>query len=217
MINMGTVRLFETFTSIQGESTYAGVPCFFIRLAGCNLRCFYCDTVEAQAQDVGKDTEIAAIVEEACESTAAIIEITGGEPLIQPGFAELASELHKKGKRPVLVETNGSVDISVVPEGVIAIMDIKCPGSGEMYSSDFTNFARLRPYDEVKFVISDRNDYDWARGMVQGYRLSEKKGSTVLFSPVLGKLEPAELGHWILNDGLKVRLHAQLHKLMAIK
>lgn len=211
---MRTVKLFETFVSIQGESTYAGLTCFFIRLAGCNLRCRYCDTVEARKG--GRDVAISSIVKKAREAQTAIVEITGGEPLIQPGFVDLARALKKTG-RPVLVETNGSRDVSVVPEGVVAVMDVKCPGSGESRAMDMENLRRLRPYDEVKFVISNRKDYDWAKKTVVRFQVSGVSCQKVLFSPVTGVMNPATLARWIMKDRLEVRLQAQLHKLLGVK
>jgi 7-carboxy-7-deazaguanine synthase len=210
---MGTVNIYETFQGIQGESTWAGALCFFIRLAGCNLRCRYCDTT--QAYEPGRDVEIAELVREAVTSTAAIIEITGGEPLIQAGFRELATELRDKTGKPVLVETNGSCDISLVPEGVITIMDIKCPGSGQNEAMNLANLKRLRRTDEVKFVLSDRNDYDWAKEFVLSHSLVSV--CNVLFSPVYGVLPADSLGKWIIRDGLKVRLQMQLHKIIGVK
>jgi 7-carboxy-7-deazaguanine synthase len=210
---MGTVNIYETFQGIQGESTWAGTLCFFIRLAGCNLRCNYCDTTYAYKP--GKDVEISELVREAAASTAAIIEITGGEPLIQAGFRELAIELRDKTGKPVLVETNGSCDISLVPEGVITIMDIKCPGSGQNEAMDLANLKRLRRRDEVKFVLSDRNDYDWAKQFVQSHSLVSV--CNVLFSPVFGILQADNLGRWIIRDGLPVRLQMQLHKIIGAK
>ncbi len=208
------LEICETFTSIQGESTHAGLSCFFIRLAGCNLRCSYCDTT--YAYEGGKPMQIDELIEIAVAGNAQIIEITGGEPLMQAGFRTLAEELRDRTARPVLVETNGSMDISVIPEGVIAVMDIKCPGSGVADAMDMTNIGRLRSQDEVKFVISDHDDYKWAAGLVRDEDLASKCNA-VLFSPLFGELEGAELGRWIVEDGLPARLQAQLHKIMRIR
>ena len=204
----------ETFTSIQGESTYAGLPCFFVRLSGCNLRCHYCDT--RHAYERGRRTTVETVVRRFQRSKAALAEITGGEPLAQAGFAELARALRDRGGgRPVLVETNGSLDLSRVPEGVLAIMDVKCPGSGESASVDWRNLDRLRPGDEVKFVVGDRADFEWACRVVVKHKLA-KRGHAVLFSPVSGDLAPATLASWILESGLPVRVQIQLHKIMGV-
>lgn len=211
---MTTVNVCETFISIQGESTFAGLSCFFIRLAGCNLRCRYCDTTYAYAP--GSEAPIEQLVSESRAAKAAIVEITGGEPLLQPAFRELASALRDRGGKPVLVETNGSRDISVIPTGVIAIMDVKCPGSGESESMDPANIGRLRPQDEVKFVLTDRTDYEWARDFVKRHTLASRCHA-VMFSPVFGVLTAKDLGQWILEDGLSVRLQVQLHKVLGIK
>jgi 7-carboxy-7-deazaguanine synthase len=211
---MATVNICETFVSIQGETTYAGLSCFFIRLAGCNLRCRYCDTT--YAYNPGLDAPIQDLVEECRRNPTAIVEITGGEPLLQAGFRELAAALRDRGGRPVLVETNGSLDISAVPAGVIAIMDVKCPGSGVSEAMDPANIGRLRPQDEVKFVLSDRKDYEWARDFVKRHTLATRCHA-VLFSPVFGKLPAKEVGQWILEDGSPVRVQVQLHKVLGMK
>jgi len=211
---MGIVNVCETFTSIQGESSCAGLPCFFIRLSGCNLRCTYCDTKQAYAP--GKDMSIPDLVADCSASSAVIVEVTGGEPLLQPGFRDLATELRENAGKQVLVETNGSQDISVIPDGVIAIMDVKCPGSGENEAMDLENIGRLRPKDEVKFVIGGRDDYDWAKHFVKQYNLTSVC-RYVFFSPVFGLLSAKELGEWIVRDGLPVRLQVQLHKILGME
>jgi len=211
---MRTVNVFEIFDSIQGESTYSGLPCFFVRLAGCNLRCGYCDTRYAWKN--GRNTQIADIVRKSRASRAVIAEITGGEPLLQEGFPQLAKALRDRSGKKVLVETNGSLNISLVPADVIAIMDIKCPGSGECEAFDRGNIDRLRPYDEVKFVLNGSPDYTWARNFVEKHRLA-KHCHAILFSPVQGKIAPMKLAGWIVRDGLPVRMQVQLHKLARIK
>lgn len=214
---MTCVDVCEVFTSIQGESSFAGLPCFFVRLSGCNLRCSYCDT--PQAYGPGRQAAVDDLVAACANSRAAIAEITGGEPLLQPGFGELASRIRDHGaKARVLVETNGSRDISVVPDGVVAIVDIKTPGSGVVNSFDAGNLARLRPDDEVKFVITSRGDYEWARGMIERCGLT-RVCAHVLMGPAGGPETQlgGELVEWILNDGLAVRLQMQLHKLLGAR
>lgn len=208
------VNVCETFESIQGESSYAGLRCFFIRLAGCNLRCKYCDTTNAYAP--GKDVPIEELLAESGKSRSPIIEITGGEPLFQSGFRELALKLRDLPGRQVLVETNGSLDISVVPEGVVTIMDVKCPGSGECGSLNQSNIGRLRPYDEIKFVIGDATDYNWAHDFVINKNLVFVS-KNIIFSPVFGVMDGKKMGEWILRDALPVRLQVQLHKVLGIK
>ena len=208
------LRVVETFTSIQGESTYAGLPCFFVRLAGCNLRCRYCDTPEAR--EGGESRTTADIVAEWRRSPAAIAEITGGEPLLQAAFAGLATALRDASPRVVLVETNGSRDISIIPDRVIAVVDVKSPGSGEKNAFDSGNLDRLRPYDELKFVLSDRADYEWAAAFVNRHNLAAR-AAAVHFSPVHGVLPASDLARWMLADGLSVRLQVQLHKIADLR
>lgn len=197
----------EIFSSIQGESSFSGLPCTFVRLAGCNLRCRYCDT--RYALEDGLEMSLDEILERVSSSGPNLVEITGGEPLIQKGTTHLTEILHQRGHQ-VLVETNGSLDISVLPEGVIRIMDIKCPSSGEDKHVMWENIWRLRNNDEVKFVISDRHDYEWARGIVRERFGRSKIG--VLFSTVFGELPPRNLVQWILEDRLPVRFQLQIHK-----
>jgi 7-carboxy-7-deazaguanine synthase len=208
---MATVNVCETFLSIQGESSFAGLPCFFIRLSGCNLRCTYCDTRHAYAP--GRDVPVGTLVDECLSSRSVLVEITGGEPLLQEGFRELAGLLRDATGRKVLVETNGSLDISLIPDGVVGVMDVKCPGSGEAGSTDRGNFARLRPFDEVKFVLADRGDYEWARRLVEDEGLVSRCRA-VFFSPVYGVLLPRQLGEWMLRDSVPARLQLPLHKLL---
>ena len=203
------IRVCEIFTSIQGESTHAGLPCTFIRLTGCNLRCLYCDTT--YAYEDGEDYTIDSLVDEAVRAGAAMVEVTGGEPLEQEETPALLKALLDNGFfKNVLLETNGSRDISVLDARAIVIMDIKTPGSGEAGSFDLHNIDMLKPSDEVKFVLTDREDYEWARSFLQKHdTLIEKE---VLLSPAFGALEPEELSGWILEDGLSVRLGLQIHK-----
>jgi 7-carboxy-7-deazaguanine synthase len=211
---MSTVEVIETFTSLQGESTFAGSPCFFIRLSGCNLRCRYCDTPEVYG--TGQVVDVERIVEAYRHSALSLAEITGGEPLRQVGFRALAEALLAAQQGRLLVETNGSCDIREVPAAAIAIMDIKCPGSGVSDAMDWANLARLRPHDEVKFVLCDRTDYEWAQALVQEQALATRCHA-VLFSPVLNRLQPEVLGAWILADRSPVRLQVQLHRLLRMK
>jgi len=211
---METVNVAETFVSIQGESSYAGMPCFFIRLAGCNLHCGYCDTPAAHMP--GSPAGIPDLVKEAAAAAMPLVEITGGEPLAQPGFRKLAESLCASPGVRVLVETNGSMDISAIPADAVAIVDVKCPDSGEGGSFDQSNWPRLRTSDEIKFVISGRSDYEWARGFLREHE-KDPSGRTVFFSPVHGVLDPADLAGWIIKDALAVRLGIQLHKFLRVK
>lgn len=208
------MRVAEVFVSIQGESTFAGLACFFIRLAGCNLSCSYCDTPLSRGR--GRLMRIADLAGRCRASGAAIAEITGGEPLLQPGFPALACALRDRCRLPVLVETNGSADISAVPAGVIAIMDVKTPGSGMDAAMDPGNIGRLRHCDQVKFVLTGRKDYEWARAFTEKHALAGKCAA-VLFGPAFGMLDPARLARWILRDRLPVRLHVQLHRIAGVK
>lgn len=203
----------EVYLSIQGESTHAGRPCVFVRTAACNQRCTYCDTAYAFTQ--GEPMALTAVLEKVAllwgenRSTPPLVEITGGEPLLQPLLPELCSRLQKQGCE-VLIETGGSRDISVVPDGAKVILDIKTPGSDEEPANDYGNLARLRVGDELKFVLTSREDYDWASELVRREKLSER--TTVLFSPAFRRIEPRELTEWLLADRLPVRLNLQLHK-----
>ncbi len=198
----------EIFLSIQGESTYAGMPCVFIRLSGCNLDCNWCDTEYAKKADDGRKMSINEVIIEVGKFKATIAEITGGEPLLQPEAKELAASLVGAGYT-VLIETNGSVVMDGLPEEVIKIVDVKCPGSGHGESFLMENLAYISPNDELKFVLSDNEDYEFAKQFVE----QEVRGltSNILFAPVKQRLEPAELASWILRDGIRVRLQPQLH------
>lgn len=204
-----TIEINEIFVSIQGESTRAGHPCVFLRTTGCPLRCTWCDTEYAFYE--GEKWTVDDLVEEACRHGIPLVEITGGEPLAQPAVPELARRLLARGMT-VLVETSGSYDISVLPRGVGRIMDLKCPGSGQVARNDYDNIDRLRQGDEVKFVLVGREDYEWARDRVAEYDLIGRV--PVLFSPVWDQLRPADLAAWMLEDKLDVTLQLQLHKLL---
>lgn len=206
-----TLTIYETFSSIQGESTHAGRLCFFIRLAGCNLRCSYCDTRKAQTVSSGRIRSLDELVDEAERSGLRLIEITGGEPMLQPATPELCRRLLERGFE-VLMETNGSVDLSAVPRGVRRIIDWKTPFSGESEKMLDGNFLNLRPGDEVKFVIAGRNDYDAALEVIRRFRIAEH--ATILFAPVFGEIEPRTLVEWMLADRVPARLNLQLHKVI---
>ncbi len=198
----------EIFHSIQGESTHAGRPCVFVRLTACDLRCTWCDSPYAFHE--GTKMSIDAVVAEVTRHDCDLVEMTGGEPLLQKELYPLMDRLRDVGLQ-VLVETGGHRSIEHVPGYATVIMDVKCPGSGEAARHDAGNFARLRPHDEVKFVIRDRADYDYARDVVAREALVDKVAG-VLFSPVHGVLEPRLLSEWVLADRLKVRVQLQAHK-----
>jgi 7-carboxy-7-deazaguanine synthase len=204
---MAELRLKELYRSIQGESTFAGRPCTFVRTGGCDIRCVWCD--EPQALSGGERVEVADVVERVRALGPGLVEITGGEPLVQAAVPELVERLLDAGYE-VLVETGGHHDISVLDPRAHAIVDVKCPGSGVSGGNDLANLERLRPGDELKFVLADRADYDWARDLVKSRDLADR--APVLFSPVHGALDPAELAAWILEDALPVRLNLQQHK-----
>ena len=210
LVSDSQLSVAEIFYSIQGESSYAGYPCFFIRLAGCNLRCTYCDTSYAYEEDHLR-YNVDQILTELEEYPNVLVEITGGEPLLQSGAYPLMDQLLASG-RTVLLETNGSINLRGVPEKVVKIMDVKCPGSGMHDRMDFNNFSYLNSNDEIKFVISSRQDYDWAVKLVDDYALQHVV--TVTFSPVISALSPADLAGWILEDHLPVRLRMQLHTII---
>ena len=206
---MNTLKIYETFSSIQGESTHAGRPCFFIRLAGCNLRCSYCDTAKAWCEDSGKEYSIEELVELAKTSRLNLVEITGGEPMLQSAVPELCKRLLEE-KFEVLMETNGSQPLTALPAGVKRIIDWKTPSSGETAKMLEENFQNLRDGDEVKFVIADDTDFKNALEVMEKFSLAEK--TTVLFAPVFGSMPPDQLAAKILEYNLPVRLNLQLHK-----
>jgi 7-carboxy-7-deazaguanine synthase len=201
------MKVCEIFASIQGESTYAGLPCVFVRLTGCNLKCLYCDT--KYAYDEGREMAEDEILAEVRSYGLEFVEITGGEPLLQHDVLTLISRLIDLGFK-VLIETNGSVNISDVDGRATIIMDVKTPGSGMSETLHTTNFEQLKLIDELKFVITSRADYEWAKGFVTKFGLHEK--CRVLFSPAFGMIQPSDLSAWILQDKLSVRLNLQLHK-----
>ena len=198
----------EIFHSIQGESTHVGRPCVFVRLTACDLRCSWCDTPYAfhEGQKMSVDEVLSQVRAFGCE----VVEVTGGEPLLQPDVYPLMQGLLDDG-RTVLLETGGHRSVDRVPAAVIRIIDVKCPGSGESGKNHWPNLDHLRPADEMKFVIKDRLDYDYARDVVARYGLIGRCAA-VLFSPVHGELDPKQLAQWILADRLPVRLQLQAHK-----
>ncbi len=204
------IEISELFYSIQGESSYAGYPCFFIRFADCNLRCTYCDTRYAY-EEKHPSYSINQILAEVEKYPGVLVEITGGEPLLQKGIYPLLDKLLAAG-RTVLLETNGSFSLDAIPQEVVKIMDMKCPGSSMHEKMNFDNFSFMTPKDEIKFVISSRDDYNWATQLVSSYDLQDR--ATVTFSPVTSRLEPATLAEWILEDHLPVKLRLQLHTII---
>ncbi len=199
----------EIFHSIQGESTLAGCPCVFVRLTGCNLRCSWCDT--AYAFHEGQPMSVDEVAETVAGYHCELVEVTGGEPLLQPDAIPLMRELLRRGHR-VMLETGGSLPIDDVPEGVLRIVDVKCPGSHESGRNRWENLDLLRRYDEVKFVLADREDYAWAVARVKEHDLLAR--CVVLFSSVHETLDPGELGRWVLEDRLPVRVQVQMHKIL---
>ena len=198
----------EIFHSIQGESTHVGRPCVFVRLTACDLRCSWCDTPYAFTE--GRKMSVDDVVERVRGYNCDVVEITGGEPLLQREVYPLMERLLDDG-RTVMIETGGHLSAEEVPAGVIRVIDVKCPASGEAGKMHWPNLERLRSTDEIKFVIQDRADYDYARQVVEQHDLVQRSGA-VLFSPVHGALDPKQLAEWILADRLPVRLQLQAHK-----
>ena len=204
------LKINEIFYSIQGESLYAGLPCVFVRLTGCNLRCVYCDTV--YAYDEGSVMTIESIMEQIAPYPCRLVEVTGGEPLCQDTAPHLITRMIDAGYT-VLLETNGSMDIRPVDDRCIKIMDVKCPGSGASENNNLNNLKYLSVNDQVKFVITDARDYEFAKQVIRSTDLASQP-MAVLFSPAHTMMDPATLAEWILRDGLNVRLQLQLHKLL---
>ena len=198
----------EIFYSVQGESTHAGCPCAFVRLTACNLRCNYCDTEYAFHE--GRRMAIAAVTAQVENYQCPLVEITGGEPLLQEGVYGLCAALLGAGKQ-VMIETSGASDVSRLDPRVVKIMDLKCPGSGEAGRNLWSNLRHLTPKDEVKFVISDRADYEWTRGVIAEHGL-ERRVNAVLLSPAFGRVDLKDLAAWMLEDRLPARLQLQMHK-----
>ena len=203
------LKINEIYYSVQGESTHAGRPCIFIRLTYCNLRCSYCDTEYAFYD--GKDMEITDIMSEIKQWDCNLVEVTGGEPLFQEECIDLLNELVNSNYE-VMLETGGSLSISNVPKKVIKIVDFKCPSSKMVKKNLWSIVDGLQPHDEVKFVIGDRGDFDWAKDRITKYSLD--KICTLLFSPTFGEIDPQQIVKWILADNLPVRMQMQMHKMI---
>ncbi|MFH1217213.1 MAG: radical SAM protein [Pseudomonadota bacterium] len=212
------LQISELFYSIQGESTFAGYPCAFVRLAGCNLRCSYCDARYTYEEEALQKTH-AELMAFTRRYPAALVQITGGEPLLQEEVYPLMDALLRE-RRTVLLETNGSILLDRVPGGVVKIMDLKCPDSGMAETMEQSNFSLLTPADELKCVVGSRSDYDWAVATIlrRFPRLNDpgafKLRPKILFSPVADKLPASDLAQWLLHDGLAIRLQTQLHKIL---
>ena len=203
-----TLTVNEIYQSIQGESTWAGLPCVFVRLTFCDLRCTYCDTEYAFYKGTKRPVE--EVIDEVLAFETPLVEITGGEPLLQKNVLPLMAALCEAGKT-VLIETSGAHDISPIDPRVHRIMDLKTPSSGECGRNLFSNIDHLNKGDEVKFVIGSREDYEWAREQVGKFDLPNRCG-TVLFSPIFGRIEPRDIVAWMLEDKLPVRFQLQMHK-----
>jgi 7-carboxy-7-deazaguanine synthase len=204
------IRVHEVFKSIQGEGSMAGYPFAFIRLAGCNLRCAYCDTQDAW--EGGTEESVIEVANRIADMGVPRVLVTGGEPLHQPDGRVLVDALVERGLK-VFVETNGSIDLEGLNPRCRIVMDVKTPSSGEVEATNVMNLMWLKPGDEIKFVIGDRNDYEWARAFCVGRGLQNTHW-TILFSPVYGKLPLRDLADWVLDDGLNVCVRPQLHKLI---
>jgi 7-carboxy-7-deazaguanine synthase len=204
-----TLEICEMFRSISGESSQAGLPATFVRLSGCNLRCSWCDT--SRAWEPGRRITRDRVLKLALSTGDHLVIVTGGEPLMQNGTIGLCADL-VRAKKSVLLETNGSLDISVVPDGVHVIMDLKPPGSGEQDSMDMANLGRLKAGDELKIVISNRRDFDWSCALLEQHAPSADV--QVLFSPVSGSMDPGRLADWLLESGRQARIQVQLHEIL---
>ncbi|MDZ7343360.1 MAG: radical SAM protein [candidate division KSB1 bacterium] len=201
------MRITEIFYSIQGESSFIGMPCVFIRTTGCNLRCVWCDT--AYAFYGGEEMSLDEIMQKVQRYGCKLVEITGGEPMLQKEIYQLCDQL-LAAEYTVLMETGGSLDLSRLDRRVIKIVDIKCPGSGEADRNYWPNLDILQPHDQIKFVVKDRTDYEWAVEIIRRYRLDER--FHLLFSPVFGEMDLRTLAECMLADRVKARLQIQLHK-----
>jgi 7-carboxy-7-deazaguanine synthase len=203
----GQLLIHEIYRSIQGESTFAGLPCVFVRLTVCDSRCVWCDTPHAFTQ--GSPWTVDSIVEKVRGYNCPLVEITGGEPLVQPEVPPLMTRLADLGLT-VLLETSGAHDVSRVDRRVHIIMDLKCPDSGEMAGNYWPNLGHLKPNDQIKFVIASRRDFDWTADTIRAHELERR--FTILLSPVFDQVTPVQMAEWLLASGLQVRLQLQLHK-----
>ena len=203
------LKINEIYYSIQGESTHIGRPCIFIRLTYCNLRCSYCDTEYAFYD--GKKMEVDDILKKISQWDCNLVEVTGGEPLFQEDCIELLQKIVKR-KYEVMLETGGSLSISKVPDEVIKIVDFKCPSSGMEKKNLWDIVNDLHPHDEVKFVIGDRKDFEWAKSKIEEHRLEEK--CSLIFSPTYEEIDPQKVAEWILAENLPVRMQIQMHKII---
>jgi 7-carboxy-7-deazaguanine synthase len=203
----GQLLIHEIYRSIQGESTYAGLPCVFVRLTTCNVRCVWCDTPHAFKE--GTLLSFEDVLQKVLEYNCPLVELTGGEPLLQEEAFELMSQLADRGKK-VLLETSGTVPVDQVDRRVCIIMDLKCPDSGECDSNLFANFDHLKPTDEIKFVIASRRDFEWTVETIRKHRLDRR--FEVLLSVVHDKVKPVQLVDWLLDSQLQVRMQLQMHK-----
>jgi 7-carboxy-7-deazaguanine synthase len=205
----GQLLVHEIYRSVQGESTFAGLPCVFVRLAVCNARCTYCDTPHAFNQ--GENRPLEEVVEQVCAYRCPVVEVTGGEPLLQEEVFPLMTRLAERGLT-VLLETSGAHDVGRVDPRVHIIMDLKCPDSGECAGNRWENLGLLKPADQIKFVVASRADFDWAADAIRAHHLDCR--FTVLVSPVFGAVSPLELATWLLESRLHVRMQIQLHKVI---
>ncbi|MFY9269426.1 MAG: radical SAM protein [Candidatus Manganitrophaceae bacterium] len=201
------MKINEIFKSVQGESTYAGLPCVFVRTAQCNLRCVWCDTTYAFGE--GMERSVESVLEEVRGYGCRLVEVTGGEPLLQEEVYSLIQRLLDEGFQ-VLIETSGSIPIDRVDPRAVIVMDIKCPGSKMSHTVHWDNLKQLKRTDEVKFVIGDRADFDWAKAVLA--RHPDLQERPILFSPVFDQIDPQQLAEWILEENLPVRFQLQLHK-----
>lgn len=204
-----TLKVFEIFHSLQGESSRIGLPTVFVRLTGCPMRCVYCDTEYAFSG--GSNMPLDQIVEKVAEFGARYVTVTGGEPLAQKKCLDLLTMLCDAGYE-VSLETGGAIETDGVDSRVAVILDVKTPGSGEMENNRWVNLQRLKPKDEVKFVLCDRTDYEWAKQVLIEHGITDQ--CSVLFSPVYNQVNPTDLAEWILQDKLPVRMQVQLHKIL---
>ena len=202
-----TLKINEIYFSIQGESSYSGLPCVFIRLTYCNLRCSYCDTEYAFYE--GKDMEIKQILKEVNSYKCNLVEITGGEPLLQKNCIKLIDELEKNNKK-VLIETGGSLSIKNISKKSHIILDLKCPSSNMKNKNLWENLDYIKNTDEIKFVVGNKTDYDWSKKIIKKYNLENK--CLLLMSPVYDKIDKEKIINWILKDNLNIRFQIQLHK-----